>query len=495
MTRLPSLLSSSLVTTLSLSMLACTTVQVDMPGGVKPPAVFEQVPLAAQSASQPAHVVPDTATWWRGVADPTLIALIDKGLSANADIRVAIARVEEARSVITQAESALYPTLAAYAGAGRQKVNDISPPALPLPVPVSLPAINVPISSFNGSGFAAAWEVDIFGSRRSDAEAARQAALAYEEKLHGAQMIVAGDIASNYIEARSITYRMNLVDRSVRTAQRLQRYAQGRFDAGHATLFDVDRARAQVEALGALKAPLQSLLGSRLRRLAVLTGQAPEILTALPPPTAEAPADASVIPAALPGVLPSDVLERRPDVRGAANQVRALAARLGSAKAELLPKFYLGFLSNDGHLEVGRLPSLSSSFSSWGAGVKLPIFEGGRIRANIKASDARLQAASAQYEQAVLTALEDVENAYSARWALDQRAAQLGTAWRTASDGARHAERLFDEGNGLLQPVLEAQLGALQREDELIQAQTARALTTVLLYKAIGGGWSPQAVN
>lgn len=496
MIRMPPLRLSGLMSAMSLCMLACTTVQVDMPAGVHAPAAFEQVPLSASGASQPAHVTPDTATWWRGIADPTLIALIDKGLAANADVRVAIARIKEARSVITQAESALYPTLAAYGGIGREKVNDISPPGLPpLPIPVSIPTINVPISSFNGSGFAAAWEVDIFGSRRSDAEAVRQAALAYEEKLHGAQMIVAGDIASNYIEARSIAYRMSVVDRSVGTAQRLQRYAQGRFDAGQATLFDVDRARAQVEALGAMKAPLQSLLGARLRRLAVLTGQTPEALPALPATTANAPADASVIPTQLPGVLPSDVLERRPDVRGAANQVRALAARLGSAKADVFPKFYLGFLSHDGHLEVGNLPSVASSFTSWGAGVKLPIFEGGRISANIKASDARLEAAGVQYEQAVLNALEDVENAYSARRALDQRAAQLRTAWHTSSDGARHAEQLFEEGNGLLQAVLEARLGALQREDELIQAQTARALTTVLLYKAIGGGWSPESAR
>lgn len=493
-TRHPALRISSLATLLSLSLMACTTIKVDMPADVATPKAFDEVGKSpnANATDQ------DIAQWWHGIADPTLIQLIDQGLAANADIRMAIARVKEARTVVTMAESALYPTLMAYGATGRQKFNDVSPPslpALPVPLPVSIPPINVPITSFNGSGFAAAWEVDIFGSRRSDAEAARQAALAYEEKLHGAQMIVAGDIASNYIEARSIERRMNVLERSLGTAQRLQRYAQGRFDAGQANRYDVDRAQAAVEALGAMRAPLQSLLGARLRRLAVLTGQQPEALKALPAPTASAPADGSVIPDQLPGILPSDVLERRPDVRGSANQVRALAARLGSAKAEVLPKFYLGFLSNDGHLEIGNLPSASSSFTAWGAGVKLPIFEGGRIQANIKASDARLEAAAAQYEQAVMSALEDVENAYSARRALDQRAQQLTTAWRTSADGAVHAEKLFNEGTGLLQPVLEAKLGALQREDDLIQAQTARALTTVLLYKAIGGGWTASPLS
>ncbi|MGQ0595979.1 efflux transporter outer membrane subunit [Aquabacterium sp.] len=483
----PALRACSLAAMLCLPLAACTTIKVDMPADMATPKAFDHVPTAS---SADAATGTDIATWWHTIPDPTLIQLIDQGLAANPDIRAAIARVREARTVVTTAESALYPTLMAYGATGRQKFNEVSPPTVPLPVPVNLPPVNVPISSFNGSGFAAAWEVDIFGSRRSDAEAARQAALAYEEKLHGAQMMVAGDIASNYIEARSLERRMDVLARSITTAQRLQRYAQGRFDAGQATRYDIDRSKAAVEALGAMQAPLQSLLGARLRRLAVLTGQAPEALKALPRPTASAPADASVIPDKLPGILPSDVLERRPDVRGSANVVRAMAARLGSAKAEVLPKFYLGFLSNDGHLEIGNLPSAASSFTAWGAGVRLPLFEGGRIQANIKAGDARLDAAAAQYEQAVLTALEDVENAYSARHALDQRAQQLTTAWRTSADGALHAQKLFDEGSGLLQPVLEARLSALQREDDLIQAQTARAMTTVLLYKAIGGGWT-----
>ena len=244
----------------------------------------------------------------------------------------------------------------------------------------------------------------------------------------------------------------------------------------------------ELQALQGARAPLQNLLQSRLRRIAVLTGQLPSQWPHLPAPDALAPADGSVIPSQLPDLLPSDVLERRPDVRGAAQIVRAQAARLGSAKADLLPRFYLGFLANDGRIEIGDLAT-SGRLVSWGAGLRLPIFEGGRLRARIQASDAQLQAAVTQYEQAVLGALEDVENAYSTRRALDQRSQQVRAALSTAQVGARHAQRLFEEGNGLLQGAVEAQLIALQREDELIQAETARALLTVALYKAVGGGW------
>lgn len=475
----------------ALSLSACTTVRVDVPpASVQTPAHFEH-----QDTELTRDL--DLARWWRAIPDPTLSALIEQGLKDNADIRMAVARVSEARAVISQAESALYPTLQGfgYAAQTDPRQTDVTLPAVAVPGLPPLrslsalpPLANPPTTSYTGYGFAAAWEVDVFGARRSDAEAARGAALAYEERLHGVQLMVAGDIAGNYIEARSLERRLDVLQRSVTQTERLRRYVQGRFEAGQATRYDVDRVQAQLQALQGARAPLQSLLQSRLRRLAVLTGQTPAQWPHLPAPNAQAPADGSVIPNQLPNVLPSDVLERRPDVRGAAQIVRAQAARLGSAKADLLPRFYLGFLANDGRIEIGDLAT-SGRFLSWGAGLRLPIFEGGRLRARIQASDAQLNAAVTQYEQAVLSALEDVENAYGTRRALDQRSQQIRAALSTAQAGAHHAQRLFEEGNGLLQGAVEAQLGALQREDELIQAETARALVTVALYKAVGGGW------
>lgn len=478
---------------LLLGLPACTTVKVDVPPvAVATPDHFDEAQGTAST---------ELSRWWQDIPDPTLQGLITQALAANADIRVALARVRESRAVVTQAESALYPSLEAFGYTARTQTDSLHGPAIPqVPLPAPLSAIqvpdlsplthpNIPISSYSGQGFAAAWEVDIFGARRSDADAARQAALAHTERVHGAQLMVAGDVAANYIEARSLERRIDLLQRSLTSARRLQRYAQGRFDAGQATRLDIDRVRAQIESLESGQAPLNSLLQARLRRLSVLTGQTPETRIVLPAPTATAPADASVIPAQLPALLPSDVLNRRPDVRGSARVVQALAARVGSAKADLFPRFYVGFLANEGRIEIGNLAA-NGNFLSWGAGLRLPIFEGGRIRARIAASNAQLDAAVAQHEQTVLTALEDVENAYSARRALDLRAERLTTAWRSSVDGARHAQQLFSEGQGLLQAAIEADLGALQREDELVQAQTARALTTVLLYKAVGGGWT-----
>lgn len=468
---------------------ACTSVTVAPPAGVAVPAAFSSVPApasAASAANGDAASATDLARWWLVLNDPTLNQLMATGLQANADIRIAVDRVKEARALLTQAESALYPTVVAGAGVGKSNPNQSLPQlALPGGIPLPLPSA-MPMTSLSTAGFAAAWEVDIFGARRSDAEAAAQAALGYQERQHGAQMLLVSDIASNYFEARSVERRSAVLARSIATAQRLQRYAQGRFDAGQATRADIDRASSLVEELESQRQPLDMLLGVRLRRLAVLTGQVPQALSALPPQTV-----LLRMPAELPPVLPSEVLERRPDVRGSANLVRAQSAKLGSAKAELFPKFTIGFLAQSGHIDISGLPKSSGSGSAWGLGVTLPVFEAGRIRANIAAQDARLDAAAAQYEQAVLSALEDVENAYSAVRALDSRATLLAQSTRSAQDGAAHAGSLFEAGRGVLQTVLEAQLKALQSEDALIQTQTAQAVTTVQLYKAIGGGWTP----
>lgn len=472
---------------------ACTSVSVDIPKAPDAPAAFD--------ASTDQTQVQDVSRWWEAIGDTFLAQLIEQGLQSNADVRIAVERVKEARSTVTMAESALFPTFDLVGGASRNRIDNsaigpfgpTAPIAAPIPLP-ALPALTIPgntqFATLAAGGLAANWEVDIFGSRRSDRDAARQAVLGMQERQHGAQMAVAADIATNYFEARSIERRQQVLETSITVAQRLQQYAQGRFDAGQATRFDVDRARTQVEAITSLRAPLQSLLSSRLRRLAVLTGRTPETLSKLPAQIPFPALTSNPIATPLPTVLPSDVLERRPDVRGTANLVRAQAAKLGSAKADLLPKFYVGFLAQDGHIEISDLPSAGPNLLGLTAGVKLPLFDAGRIRANIAASDARLQAAGIQYEQAVLSALEDVENAYGARRALDERADKLGSAWKIAQEAADHADHLFQEGTGLLQPVLEAKLQALQREDDLIQTQTARALTTVLLYKAIGGGWT-----
>ncbi|WP_439672972.1 Toluene efflux pump outer membrane protein TtgI (plasmid) [Cupriavidus necator] len=447
---------------------ACTAVRVDVPPTPAAPAAFQQVPPSD-------GMQPNLARWWQDWQDPELTRRIDAALRANTDLRVARARVLDARAMAAVVDSARYPTVAALAGATRGE-GDLRSPS---PAPDGSPALEA-----YAVGLSAAWEVDIFGRRASDAAAAAALAQAAEEQWRGVRLAIAADVAQNYLEAQGLQRRLALLDRSLVTLGALQRYAEARFRAGQALAYDVERVREQIAARQAERPLLTSQIEVRQRRLAVLEGKVAQSAEALPAPAAFR------VPPVPAGELPSTVLERRPDVRASAALLRAQAARLGSAKADLLPRFYLSFIGLDGRIRIDGLPALSGTAGLLSAGVDLPLFNAGRIRSNIAANDARLQVALAEHEKTVLRTLEEVDSAYGVRHGLDQRGQRLEGTLAIAQRNADQAQRLYEGGRRTLQDVLDARIGALQREDEVLQAQTGQALATVQLYRALGGGWS-----
>jgi outer membrane protein TolC len=169
--------------------------------------------------------------------------------------------------------------------------------------------------------------------------------------------------------------------------------------------------------------------------------------------------------------------------------MRAQVARLSSAKTDLLPRFNITFLGQDGHLQFAGIPGLGGTGGLIGLSVNLPIFTAGRIRANIAANDARLEAAAADYDKSILLALEDVENAYGLRHGLDARGLDQAAALSLARRNQNDATGLYENGNKTLQDVLNARLDAFAREDDLIQTQMGQAAASVQLYRALGGGW------
>ena len=226
--------------------------------------------------------------------------------------------------------------------------------------------------------------------------------------------------------------------------EQLLRYAAGRTEAGQALPFDVAQVRERLASLRASRPTLVTLIDTARRRLAVLTGRTPETAAPLSPPPA------FVLPAAPNGQLPSTVLERRPDVLAYAALMRAQVARLSSAKTDLLPRFNITFLGQDGHLQFAGIPGLGGTGGLVGLSVNLPIFTAGRIRANIAANDARLEAAAADYDKSILLALEDVENAYGLRHGLDAREFDQKTALALArrNQEAAAAQRGVDKLEG-----------------------------------------------
>jgi NodT family efflux transporter outer membrane factor (OMF) lipoprotein len=429
------------------------------------PSAFDQPPSAG--ISMPPESL---ARWWTVWRDPTLDGLIAAALEANTDIRIARSRVAEARSLSAIAESALYPTVSANGGMWGGEV-DWRGRTLDMLAPKLSSGID---SHFLSLG--ASWEPDVFGGRNDDSEAARAFAASVEEQRNGTRMIVVADVAENYQEARGLQRRLAVLDGGIATLGQLQCYVEARFEAGQALSYDVALVRERLESMQAKRPGLVSVLDTRIRRLAVLDGSLPETAILLSDP------GPFVVPSTPSGQIPSTVLERRPDVRARAALVRAQTARLRSAKTDLLPRFQIEFLAQDGHLHFSGIPGLGGTGGLLGLSVQLPIFTAGRIEANIAANDARLEAEAAEYDKAVLQALEDVEDAYGFRRGLDQRAIDQTRDLSTAD--------LYENGNKTLQDVLSARLDTFDREDELIQTQMGQATATVQLYRALGGGWS-----
>jgi NodT family efflux transporter outer membrane factor (OMF) lipoprotein len=435
------------------------------------PETFEQSSPGGASMSSE-----NLSHWWTIWRDPTLERLIKDALEANTDIRIARSRVAEARSLVAVVESALYPTLGASGGVWggaaqwRNPVVDLIPGGS---------------HSFDAhlEGAVASWEPDIFGGRADDAEAAREAALSVEEQLNGARMIVVAEVAENYQEARGLQRRIAVLDGSIAAIEQLLRYVKARFDAGQAQAYDLTQVRERMETQRGKRPALMSLLETRQRRLAVLTGRPPESAPRLANP------GPFTTPAPPAGQMPADVLERRPDVRARVALVRAQTARLSSAKTDLLPRFQINFFGGDGRLHFEGIPGLQGTGGLVGLTAQLPIFTAGRIQANIAANDARLEAAAADYDNAVLRALEDVENAYGHRRGLDQRVAALARALDSARRNQRASVGLYEGGSKTLEDVLNARLDEFERRDELIQTQMGQAAATVQLYSALGGGW------
>lgn len=455
---------------------------------------------AAQASGGPQQ---DLGRWWRLWGDARMNALIERALAASPDIRAAQANLQAARALADVAESALYPTAvaAAAAGAGTADWRNASAwRALAPPYSAALP------SSADARGLAAGvgavWEADVFGARRADASAAQAAAAIAQERLHGAHMLVAAEVASNWREALALAQRLSILDAATAAAAQLHGYAQARLAAGQARAADVAAAQARLAGLQAARPALQALLLTRRQRLAALCGQPPgqtdAALAALLPdvpdapaaaPEAAAPPEPSAPPAPPSGQLPSSVLARRPDVRARQQAVQARAAQLKSLKAELLPSFGIVFLGNEGRLDFSGLPRASGAGGLIGLRVSLPLFTAGRLQAQARAGDARLHAAVAEYDRAVLDALQEVEAAYAARAALDARVESLRAARQSAARRASGLQALYQAGERQRDAPLQARLELAEADDALAQARMQQASASIRLYQALGGGW------
>ncbi|HVS26565.1 MAG TPA: TolC family protein [Burkholderiales bacterium] len=413
----------------------------------------------------------DLARWWKDFNDPLLDDLVTRALAANHDLKIAAARVREARAFETVAESVLYPTIDATASAGRNKSFE----RLPKP----------PIGTTWTVGLEAGWEIDLFGGNRFDAKAASAQARALEEARHAVQVGLLAQVATNYLELRGAQKQTAILKENIAVQREQLRLLEARYRAGLATELDIARQQELLHTSEGALPLLANVTATLIHRLGVLLGEPPANLEALLGPPAPLP---SALPK-IPGLLPSDLFAQRPDIRRAQAEVVAAAAKLGSAKTDLFPKFFLSASGGRSALDLSPLPLATGNVFALGLGLVEPLFNAGRIRANIEAVDARLSQVAASYEKTYLTALEDVEDAFVAHTTARGRRDELTQAAEAAARAEHLAQEFYKRGVTDFLAVLDSERRKLTAEDDRVKAETAVSVSMVSLYRAFGGGW------
>jgi multidrug efflux pump len=409
----------------------------------------------------PAHA--QDAAWWHQFEDPVLIELENAALESNHDVRIAVARFDQARSVFDDIKRDRFPIVTAGAAVDRRE------------------QFQTETTTYIG-GFDAFWELDLFGRVRSATRAARSTAESFEASLEDVRLIIAAEVAREYFELRGLQQQLAVAEKNLANQQETLRLTRLRRDAGVGEELDVARAAALLAGVEASLPPIRTAIAQRHHRLAVLTGRRPGELT-----VDLAPRPYPALAKALPLGDRETFLRRRPDVRAAERRLAAAAAREGVAAADLFPRItitgFLGLLAGRGNLffqSDSRAWAVTPALS-WAA------FDLGSARARLRGAKAGTREAVAQYEQTVLRALEETENTFIHYSEQQQRLVKLNDQARESARASQIARARYREGVADFLALLDAERTQLQAEDAVAQAEAQVFTSVVAVYKALGG--------
>ncbi len=335
------------------------------------------------------------------------------------------------------------------------------------------------------TGFDAFWELDLFGRVRRNLEASSDEVDAQEANLRDLGVSLIAETARNYFELRGLQNQLATAKKNAENQAKTLEITKVRLEGGRGTELDTSRAIAQLDTTLSTIPPLDNAIHQAIHRLGVLTGQLPGALTE----KLSQPAPLPKLPKTINIGQPAELLRRRPDIRIAERALAAATARIGVATADLFPKVtFVGTISLEAKTFTG-LGAASSDAYSLGPKITWAALDLGRVYARIKAADARAEASLAQYEQTVLSALEETENAL-VNYNRERNRRDLLTSAAKSSERAHELAHLrFAEGVSDFLTVLDAESRLLQDQDRLAQSQTASATALAALYKALGGGW------
>lgn len=423
-----------------------------------------------------------TPEWWTSFQDEELTQLIQRAVANNLDLKLAAARVEEARAARGIEKSALYPSLGASTSVTRQRER------VPVVTNTGSAFRALELNNFQ-IGFDGAWELDVFGRIRNEVNAATNDLRATEEDRRDVLVILLGDLAATYADLRGFQLRLQIAERNIQSQKDTVALTQARAKAGLATDLDVERAIAQQETTSAVVPSLQAAIASSIYRLSVLLGAEPGALRT----ELEASAPVPPVPPEVPVGLPSDLLKRRPDVRRAEIDIAAAAARVKGAKAEYFPRFTLLGTAGRQATQLHDLSLSLGNFFSVGPAITLPIFTGGRIRSNVALQKARLTQAQLRYRSTVLVALQETEDALVNYSFEQERRGHLQDAVARSQTAVQLSQERYRSGLADFLTVLDAERQLYNSEDLLAQSQIAVTTNLIALYKALGGGWEVAA--
>jgi multidrug efflux system outer membrane protein len=433
---------------------------------------YHEPQIAPMAASLPPQATgePYDARWWRLFEDPVLDTLESDALEANTDVRIAVARLDQARAVFSDVNLDRFPTATLDAAVDKRKE------AIP-----GFTNQRTSISTYQ-AGFDAFWELDLFGRVASSVRAADATAGSFEASVDDARVSVAAEVARNYFELRGLQQRLAVAGRSLANQRDTLRLTQVRREGGIGEELDVASAAARVAAIEATLPPIRTAIAARQYRLAVLLGRRPGALDVDLTPRAYPP-----IAKALPLGDVENFLRRRPDVRAAERQLAAATAREGIAAADLFPHLsitgFLGFIAGRGNL-FGKADSRAWAVTpalSW------PAFDIGSARARLRGAEAATREAGATYDRAVLLALEETETSFVRYGEQQQRLVKLNDQARESARAASIARARYREGVGDFLSLLDAERTQLQAEDSVAEAESDVFTGIVAVYKALGG--------
>jgi multidrug efflux system outer membrane protein len=414
---------------------------------------------------------PELAGWWKTFKDPALDTLIETAIADNLDVSAAKAKVEEARASYRQAGGSQLPTADAAAAGKRTKQSGIE------------------TNQFQ-AGFDASFELDLFGKNRRTVEAAKYGVDAAEEELRLTMLTLVGDIASNYVQARGYQARIALAGKNAGLQRETLALTRTKAELGAGTQLDIANAVGQTATTEAGIPQLKAAFSETVNRLSVLTGQAPGSLAS----TMAKGSGRLPVVRATPGTgIPADVLFARPDVRLAERKLAQATARVGAAEAARYPSVTLTGSISTSAANIGDLAKSSTIGWGFGPGVNIPLFDAGKLKASADVAKAQRHQTFVAYRAAVLSALEEVENAAVSLTQERLRGSKLSASVAAYREAATLSRSLYDEGASPFTDVLDAERFYYSAEDALIQSRIASVMDYIALNKALGGGWSGSA--